>query len=186
MMPRQRTTLIVRTAASLFLLAVVSMPAAAQSRATADGPGSYIQVGGTGSIFQADYGQRHLGGESIFIDANLYRRIGVEAEGRVLNLNEDEDVHETTYLAGPRYSILPGRIRPYAKFLIGRGQFGFPFHYAQGSYFVIAPGAGVDWQVGRSRLTIRLVDIEFQKWPQFSFGPLQPYGVSSGIALRVF
>jgi hypothetical protein len=179
--------LILRVAVGLLLLAAaVSTQATAQSRPTADGPGSYIQVGGIGSIFQADYGQNHLGGDAAFVDANLYRRIGIEAEARALHFKEQEDVHETTYLAGPRISILTGRFRPYGKFLVGRGQFSFPFHYAQGSYFVIAPGAGVDWQVGRSRLTVRIVDFEFQRWPQFSYGPLQPYGVSSGIALRVF
>ena len=168
------------------LVGVAPTAAAAQSLPAAYGPGSYIQVGGTGSLFQADYGQRNLGGGAVFIDAHLYRRVGLEAEARTLAINEDAGVHETTYLAGPRISILPGRFRPYSKLLIGRGRFYFPFHYAQGSYFVVAPGAGVDWQVGKSRLTVRIIDVEFQKWPGFSFGPLQPYGVSSGIALRVF
>ena len=168
------------------LLFASTMQASAQASPTAYGPGSFVQVGGTGSLFQADYGQRHLGGEAVFVDAHVYRRVGVEAEARMLNLHEDEGAHETTYLVGPRFSIFPGRFRPYAKILVGRGTFYFPFQYAQGSYFVVAPGGGVDWQVGRSRLTIRVVDVEFQRWPWFSFGPLQPYGVSSGIALRVF
>ena len=168
------------------LLCLAPMRATAQAEPTAYGPGSFIQVGGTGSLFQADYGQRHLGGESVFVDAHLYRRIGLEAEARSLTINEDEDVHERTYLAGPRFSIFPGKFRPYAKVLIGRGTMYFPYHYAVGSYFVIAPGGGIDWRVGHGRLTVRVFDIEFQQWPSFTYGPLKPYGVSSGIALRIF
>jgi len=172
-------------ATGLLILANVA-GAAAQSRPAAYGPGSFIQIGGTASLFQSDYGQRNLAGESIFIDLNLYRRVGIEAEARLLNLNADEGVHETTYLVGPRFSILTAGFRPYGKFLIGRGQFDFPFHYAQGSYFVIAPGGGVDWRIGKSRLTVRVIDVEFQKWPWFTYGPLKPFGASSGIAIRAF
>ena len=168
------------------LLLTRSIPAVAQASATANGPGSFVQVGGTGSLFQADYGRRLLGGEAVFVDAHLYRRIGVEAEARVLNIHEDQGVHETTYLVGPRFSFFPGRIRPYAKLLVGRGTFSFPYQFAKGSYFVVAPGAGVDWHAGSSRLTIRLIDIEFQRWPWFTFGPLEPFGVSSGVAVRIF
>jgi len=145
----QRTSVILRVAAGLSLLAAaICTQAAAQSRPAAYGPGSYIQIGGTGSIFQADYSQRNLGGDAAFVNAHLYRRIGVEAEVRTLQFQEDEDVHETTYLVGPRFSILPGRLPPYGKLLVGRGDFYFPFHHAKGSYFVVAPGTGVDWQVG--------------------------------------
>jgi hypothetical protein len=167
------------------LLLTAAVQAGAQNLAAADGPGSYIQVGGSGSIYQIDYGQRDLGGGAVFIDANLYRTIGVEAEARTLRINEDAGAHETTYLVGPRISLKMNRFRPYGKLLIGRGQFYYPFHYAQGSYFVVAPGAGVDWQVAK-RLTVRVIDVEFQNWPWFSFGPLKPYGISSGIAFRVF
>jgi hypothetical protein len=76
----------------------------AQAIETAIEPGSYTAVGVTGSSFQVDYGQRRAAGGSIYLDANLYRRLGVEAEARALIFNEDEGVHQTTYLAGPRVS----------------------------------------------------------------------------------
>jgi hypothetical protein len=158
----------------------------AQAEPAGLGPGSYVQIGASFSDYQIDYGQRRLGGADAFIDAHLYRRIGAEAEVRMLRLNEDEGVHSTTYLIGPRVSFLAGRFRPYTKLLIGRGEFYFPFHSAEGSYFVIAPGGGVDWHLARTRITVRLVDIELQQWPGFSFGAIRPYGVSSGVALRVF
>jgi hypothetical protein len=159
---------------------------AAQAVYTADGPGSYVSVGVTVSGFESDYGQRLLGGASVFVDANLYRRIGVELEARQSRFHSDEDLRESTYLAGPKISTHGLNWRPYAKLLVGRGQFNFPFNYATGSYFVIAPGAGLDWRVGHSRLLVRLVDFEYQVWPQFSFGAIHPYGVSTGISVRVF
>jgi hypothetical protein len=168
------------------LLFVIPTNAMAQAEPAGLGPGTYIQAGAVFSNSQIDYGQRTLGGAAFFVDAHLYRRFGAEAEARVLTLNQNEGVHETTYLVGPRYSVLAGHFRPYGKLLIGRSQFYFPFHYAQGSYFVLAPGFGVDWHAGRSRLAIRIVDVEMQNWSGFSFGPMKPYGISSGVALRVF
>ncbi len=187
-MLRQKLTRLTKpifTAVGSAVLLIAAIPARAQAMPAADGPGSYIQVGGSASLYQIDYGQRNLGGGAVFIDANLYRRIGIEAEGRTLRINQDSGAHETTYLVGPRFSLMQSRFRSYAKFLFGRGEFYYPFHYAQGSYFVVAPGVGVDWQMAK-RLTVRLIDIEFQRWPSFTFGPLQPYGISSGIAVRLF
>jgi hypothetical protein len=167
---------------------VLATPArtVAQALPAGIGPGTYIQAGGTFSTYQIDYGQRYLSGGSAFVDAHLYRRLGAEAEVRLLKLNQDEGVHETTYLVGPRFSILAHHLRPYGKFLVGRAQFYYPFHYATGSYFVIAPGGGVDWHMPRSPITFRLIDVEMQNWPGFSFGSLKPYGISTGIAFTVF
>ena len=162
--------------------------AAAQDVAAGLGPGTYIQVGGGYSSFQSDYGRNRLGGATLFVDAHLYRRWGAEAEARFLNINQDLGAHQSTYLIGPKVSIFPRRIRPYVKLLAGRGEFTFPFNYAQGSYFVYAPGAGLEYRIaqGRGRVTVRLIDFEYQRWPQFTYGALHPYGFSSGLAIRVF
>jgi hypothetical protein len=171
--------------ASLFLAS--SLQTLAQALPAATGPGGgYTQVGANISAYQIDYGKRYLGGGGFYIDANLTARYGLEAEARTLHFNEDEGVSETTFLVGPRISPLVGQLRPYAKLLVGRGTLNYPFNYGQGSYFVIAPGFGLDWRVGNGRFTIRALDAEFQQWPGFSFGPLKPYGFSSGLAVRVF
>jgi hypothetical protein len=182
---RQSTSLI---ALVCFLPSLVFATREAKSQAlpTATGPGSYIQLGAQISGYQIDYGQRYLLGGSGFLDANLYARYGAEIEARTLRINENEGVHETTYLVGPRVSILTGPVRPYIKLLIGRGEFSYPFHDATGSYFVVAPGAGLDWRVRQSRLSLRIVDVEVQSWSGFSFGRIMPYGISSGVAIRVF
>lgn len=158
----------------------------AQAIYAGKGPGTYITVGATASGYESDYGKTLLGGATIYADANLYRRIGVEAEGRFLRYRSPNDLRETMYLVGPKISSNARSIRPYGKFLVGRGEFNFPFNYATGSYFVMAPGAGLDWRVGHSRWMVRVVDFEYQLWPQFSYGALHPYGASSGISFRVF
>ncbi len=158
----------------------------AQAAPTAYGPGSYVSLGFTASAYQQDYGKRYIEGGTVYLDANLYRRIGVEAEFRDLAAHTSEDVKERTYLAGPKISALAHNLRPYAKLLAGRGDFDFPFHYAKGSYFVVAPGAGLDWRVGHSRLNVRVIDVEYQIWPQFTFGAMHPYGASAGFSFDLF
>jgi hypothetical protein len=160
--------------------------ARAQATPTAIGPGSYISVGLAASGFQQDYGHRYIGGETLYVDANLYRKIGVEFEARRLNFRTSEDVKENTYLVGIKYSINPRSLRPYVKLMAGRGTLDFPFHYAVGSYFVVAPSAGLDWHLKNSRWAIRAVDFQYQLWPQFTYGELHPYGISAGVSYDVF
>lgn len=163
-----------------------SSQARAQATPTAIGPGSYLSVGLAASAFQQDYGQRYVGGETLFVDANLYRKYGAEFEVRRLNFHTSEDVKENTYMGGIKYSIRPHHLRPYVKLLAGEGTFQYPFHYAHGSYFVVAPAAGLDWHIKDSRWTIRAVDFQYQIWPDFSYGQLHPYGFTSGVSFDVF
>jgi len=160
----------------------------AQDRPTVSGPGGYVAVGGGASMFQADYGQRHLGGAMAFTDTNLTWRYGVESELRYLRYNTDEDVTETNYFIGPRVSLDPGfrlgRVRPYAKLLVGAGKMNFPFHYATGTFFTVAPGGGVD-VILNDRVSVRVIDLEYQSWTSFNFGPMHPYGLSAGLSFRL-
>ena len=55
----------------------------------------------------------------------------------------------------------------------------------RGRYFAIAAGAGVDLMLGND-LKIRLIDVEYQQLPQFTFGTISPYGISFGVSYRVF
>jgi hypothetical protein len=152
---------------------------------SAKGPGSYLAVGGELSVFQVDYGKRVLGGGVFFADLNPTWRIGLETEARYLRFNSFEEVTETNYLIGPRVMLKPGPFRPYVKFLVGAGRITLPFHYAQGAFLAYAPGVGADFLVN-DRMTVRLIDIEYQVWPGFSsYGELHPYGVSAGISVRL-
>jgi len=158
----------------------------AQALPTATGPAGLLAVGGEGSYYQMDYGQRKVGGATVFVEVDPTWRFGAEAEVRFLRFHTYEDVTETTYLAGPRITLSrrPGKIRPYAKFLIGVGKITLPFHYAQGSFLTYAPGGGLDY-VLNDRWTVRAADFEYQDWPKFSYGALHPYGVSAGIVFRI-
>ncbi len=156
-----------------------------QALPTASGPGSYLAVGGGVSWFQADYGHRDLAGGVLYAEANPQWRVGLEGEARFLRVHTAQDVTESDYLGGLRVAILhPHRLQPYAKFLAGVGRITLPYGYAHGSFLAYAPGAGLDIALN-DRLSVRAVDLEYQHWPQFTFGALSPYGVSAGLILRL-
>ena len=155
----------------------------AQAVPTATGPGGRLALGIAPSGFQADYGKRYIGGAAVYVDANLTLHLGIEAEARRLQYNEEAGIRQTTYLAGPRLTLRPHDFSPYAKLLVGIGQFHFPYGYADGRYFVIAPGAGIDYRLRGSGIKLRLIDFEYQDWPQFTYGQLHPYGLSAGVSL---
>jgi len=145
---------------------------------------SYIALGGGFSYYQLDYGQRDLGGAMAYIDLNINSKFGLEGEERWLNLNQNYNVNATTLLGGLRYTLIhPYGLAPYVKFLVGSARFNFPYNYATGKYFVIAPGGGVDWSLTRS-LRIRIVDVEYQDWPGFTYGAVHSVGVSTGVSVN--
>lgn len=168
----------------LALLTLGMQTAAAQARSTAGGPGSFIAVGGGASAFRSDYGQQTLAGGFVFADVQPTWRFGVELEARSLRLHNAEQLTEASYLAGVRATWRPEGLSPYVKFLAGDGHIGLPFGYGEGDYLALAPGAGLEYTLS-DRLTLRAIDVEYQYWPQFSFGPLKPWGVSTGLSFRL-
>jgi hypothetical protein len=147
---------------------------------------AYLSAGGGISGYQIDYGKNVLGGATVYVDFNFTQRYGIEGEGRWLFMNQAENVHASTKLVGPRVTFYQTHgISAYAKVLVGSGHFNFPYNYAVGNYFVVAPGAGVDVALPH-RLILRVIDVEYQDWPQFSFGAIHPYGVSAGLSYRIF
>jgi hypothetical protein len=157
----------------------------AQALPTATAPGAYISVGTTYSFFDSGYGRQKVQGFGTYVDINPIRAVGIEAEGRWLKQSRSPSMSEFTYLVGPRVQFRRGPYTPYVKALVGLSYFGFPYDSARGRYFAIAPGAGVDLMLGNN-LKIRLIDIEYQQLPQFTFGRISPYGISSGVSYRVF
>jgi len=178
-------------AAAVLLIATLTAcagSAAAQEIPTETKPGGFVTVGGTVSDYQINYGDHKLGGATVFADINLTTHYGIEGEERWLIFHQQQDLHATTSLVGPRVVFdarVLGRLRPYAKFLVGDANFTFPYDYATGQYFVMAPGAGVDLPIGH-KLSLRLIDVEYQSWPQFSYGSLHPYGASVGMSYQIF
>jgi hypothetical protein len=170
----------------LSLVVAKGAPVAAQAIATGGGGDTSLSAGATFSSYEADYSKRDLGGYAIHADYDRTRQWGLEFEARVLRLNQEVGTHETTFLIGPRYVLRRRAFNAYAKLLIGNGKFHYPYNYAEGSYFVLAPGAGLDVKIGQSRYSVRVIDFEYQSWPNFTYGGLNPYGVSAGVTVRIF
>ena len=183
-----------RTFAPVFLAIFLALAGTAHAQVVpaADAGGAKLSVGGTVSGYYLGYGELKIGGASAFVDADTLRRIGVEGEARwlVFHLKTDQvgpgaDEHATTYLAGPRYHLNVGRFHPYVKTLVGLGQYNYPYNDGQDNDLVIAPGGGLDYRLTR-RVSLRAADFEYQIWPQFHFGQMSSFGVSSGIRVSIF
>lgn len=144
-----------------------------------------ISAGATGSGYYVQYGERKMVGVTGFVDVDARSSWGLEAEGRWLEWRQTAEVHAETYSVGPRFHRNFGRFQPYAKGMIGEGYFNFPYNLATGHYLVVTGGGGLDYQISR-RIHIRAVDVEYQNWPQFSFGAMTTFGVSSGVRVRIF
>jgi hypothetical protein len=163
----------------------LSMSAVLQAQVVAAGRGgAHVVAGGFFSAYSPDYGPNELYGLGGFVDLNLHGHLGVEGEMRFLRFNQVYDVHEDNYELGPRFRWRFGRWEPYGKFMIGNGQFNFPFSYGHGGYLMLVPGGGLD--IHYHRFTIRAIDYEYQHWVNFQNSSLSPDGFSSGIAYRIF
>jgi hypothetical protein len=164
----------------------------AQAVPAADAGGARLSAGGTASGYYLNYGEMKIVGATAFVDFDTLRHFGFEGEARWLafHLPGDQngpaaDEHSTTYLAGPRYSRYYGRFQPYAKALVGIGQFNYPYNFAKETDLVVAPGCGLDYRLTR-RIRWRAVDFEYQLWPQFQYGQMSSYGLSTGLRIKIF
>ncbi|WP_213804808.1 hypothetical protein [Granulicella sp. dw_53] len=157
----------------------------AQAVPTATGPGPYVALGVTGALFKSNYGDRTVGGFGAYLDLNPHRDYGVEIEGQTLRYNQEAGSRLDTLLVGPRISHGTNGFVPYVKFLVGTGRWTAPYGFGVGNYLVLAPGAGVDFSLNR-KIRVRVLQVEYQSWRDFTFGNLHPYGISSGISIQIF
>lgn len=170
------------------LLAVclgLGLRAFAQTVPAADAGGARLSVGGTASGYYLQYGEVKVLGASAFVDGDTLRHFGFEGEARWLKFYQTHQINASTYMGGVRYSRYYGKFQPYAKALVGVGQFNYPYGLGTDSSLVIAPGAGLDYRLTQ-RIRWRAVDFEYQAWPQFHFGSMSSYGVSSGFKFKIF
>jgi hypothetical protein len=138
---------------------------------------------GSGDTFQ--YGSRKMLGAGAFVDAETTSHFGIEAEGRWVEFHQTANVHAETYSIGGRYHFVCGRFQPYAKGLVGFANFNFPYNYAHGRYMVVTAGGGVDFR-WTHRITLRAADLEYQDWPQFTYGSMTSLNASVGLKVRIF
>lgn len=147
-----------------------------------------ISAGGMASGFQSDDANDYLVGAGTYVDFHFTHWIQLEGEARWLRWNQYSGEHEDNYLIGPRVPVwrVGRRAEIYGKALIGYGKMTFPYGYGYGSFTALAFGGSLDYQASR-KLTIRALDVEYQDWPVWlNNSSLQPYGVSVGVAYRVF
>ncbi len=170
----------------IITLSVSCLSVTAQARPAATGPGSRLEAGLGFSGFQQDYGKRTITGTTFFADFHPNWRYGLEGEARYLNRNTSQDVTLSTYMVGLRVALRthPSGVQPYAKMMVGTGHIVLPFRYAQGNFLTYAPGGGVDIALG-DYVKIRAIDFEYQRWPDFPYKTLSPYGLTTGIAVRL-
>ena len=163
----------------------MARPSSGQVVHAGQAEGDTLFAGATASGYYLQYGERKMLGFTGFVDADTRHHFGLEAEGSWALFHQTANVHATIYDAGPRYRMTLGRYQPYAKAMVGLGQFNFPYNYAHGNYLVVAPGGGVDFRLSRG-IRLRLADAEYQYWPQFTYGAMSTISVSTGIRVRIF
>ena len=180
---------------AVVLLAVwqgAGLTAHAQAVPAAEAGGTRMSAGGAVSGYELGYGQVKVVGASVFVDFDTKRHFGDEGEARWSDFHLSSgqkgpgaDETASTYLGGLRYSRYVGRFQPYAKALVGIGRFNYPYNFATETDLVVAPGGGTDFRLTR-RVRWRVVDFEYQFWPQFQFGMMSSVGVSTGLRIKIF
>lgn len=163
----------------IFGLSIVSthaqaVPAATRLRSA--------QVGVGFSFAVPDYGSTYIKGFTAYGDADLWRRVGVEADIHYISVFTPTDIGEDTYLIGPRFSLIrQGRLNAYVKALGGIGR----FEYQQGRYLpthtdtfgVFSVGGGIEFKASK-HINVRAIDIEAQKWPSYGTPGFAAHGLS--------
>jgi len=165
-----KTCLIFGALASVLCL---TSSARAQALPTAEAKGS-LQVGMGATYADPDYGQKSIEGVSGFADFDFGMHLGVEADIHYIALFTPLDLAENSYLIGPRVMLPHGRFVLYAKILGGIGDLVVQeqqdnIGHPSGTFFAYAFGGGLDIRATR-RITIRAIDVEAQKWPNYGNG----------------
>jgi opacity protein-like surface antigen len=158
--------------------------AGAQALPTATAAGS-LQAGLGYTYARPDYGQKAIQGVTAFADFDLGLHYGIEADAHIVSLVTPLDLAENTYLIGPRIILPHGRFKLYGKVLVGYGDLVIQEQQdnvgtKDGWFFTYAGGGGLDIRA-TDRITIRAIDVESQKWPNYGNG-LSPLVFTVGAA----
>lgn len=164
----------------------LSIGAHAQAVPTASKAGT-LQIGAGGTYISTDYTPEKAKGVTVYGDYDFTKHIGIEGDIHFGSIITPGDLGEDSYLLGPRFLVRRGRFTPYAKVLFGVGRLnyqpgfpGIPTSTVSYTYKIYSLGAGVDFRA-TSRINIRAIDVEFQKWPGYRNG-LTPIVTTIGVA----
>jgi hypothetical protein len=166
----------------LLIGSLLALPASvyAQAARSVVGGGSSIWAGGGFSDFTPDYGPARTFGADVYVDYNLFPKLGAEGEARWLHWNGNGGSTEqlSNYLIGPRYrAIRFHHLSVWGKFLMGAGLENYPSNAGNGSYFAYTPGVDAEYAVTH-RISVR-GGYEYQFWPSAPGAGFVPAGSKS-------
>ena len=138
------------------------------------------QIGVGFSVAKPDYVQQTFPGFAAYADFDFRPHIGVEGEFHQVYSNNGDLSYEQTYDIGGRYFRTYGALVPYAKGMVGRGNFNYPFGQTNLGYWMYAGAVGADFKLG-PYLRVRC-EYEFQKWTSFPNGGFAPQIATFGVA----
>jgi hypothetical protein len=178
--------------ALVFLLFCAAISLRAQVVESASVRPFTVSAGGTGSFFKPGAaGGNYLIGGGTYADFRFSQWVQIEGEARWLRFGDLDGEEQSHYLIGPKIPLHQfGRAGLYGKAMIGLGRMTLPQpgFEAKCTCTTLSFGGGLDYKLSR-KLTLRAVDFEYQHW----FWPdsvvdetIHPYGVSVGMAYRVF
>ena len=141
-----------------------------------------VQVGAGFSFAIPDYSGTYIKGLTVYGDADLWRRLGIEADVHYISILTPTDIGQNTFLIGPRFSVIrQGRMNAYVKVLGGVGRFvyqpGWNPNPHTDTFGVYSLGGGIEFRASR-HLNIRAVDIEAQRWPSYGTPGFPAHGLS--------
>jgi len=164
---------------ALALLLGGSSIAHAQATAAATRAGD-LQVGVGYTSAQPDYSPHRFTGYAAYADFDFRPNLGIEAEIHKVNTSGNDQSYQMTYDVGVRYFRTYGRVVPYVKAMVGRGDFNYPYGYTNLSYTLYAGGVGADFKVS-THLRVR-GEYEYQRWTSFTPNGLTPQLITIGAA----
>jgi hypothetical protein len=188
-----RRHLRILAACAVVLITPFAQPVHAQAVPSGFESRHSLWAGGECSYVSASFpyqSGQHIYGCGAFVNVRWAPHFDIEGNARWLAFGGFAGTTESSYLVGPRYIFRRfGKFQPYGKFLVGEGVIHYPYNIGDGSYFALAPGAGLNYRASR-RLTVR-VDYEYQIWrnsPGFENEPahtLKPNGLHLGVMYRL-
>jgi opacity protein-like surface antigen len=138
------------------------------------------QIGVGYSPAKSGYVQQNFQGASAYADLDFTLHLGIEAEFHQVDSTSGDRSYQRTYMIGGRYFRTYGPLVPYAKAMIGRGDFNYPLGVTNLGYSMFAGGMGADIKLS-THLHVR-GEYEFQRWSSFPNGGLTPRILTFGIA----
>jgi hypothetical protein len=177
----------------LSLSLVTMLPSALHAQATpAATRGGMAQVGAGYTFSNEDeYPGKHLQGASIYGTFDLNNHLGIEGDVHMASVFKSYfNYKETSYDAGLRWAEHYRKFSPYAKGLVGFGHSSAVTPQqivggsTPGSYFLFGLGGGLDYSLS-DKFNVRVVDFEYQRWPNFPPHGLTPPLFTFGVAYRL-